>query len=119
MSEAERIWREKSDDELLEAAAALDEFTAEGRWIIRSELQRRGLEDPVQQSGAWEGNAEQLECLRCRATLRHLDPDEDSPLQGVLTKSRFPIFPPGGPFRLFVCPQCDHVELFVNLPEES
>ena len=37
MSDARDIWREKSDDELLEAAAALDEFTEEGKSIIRAE----------------------------------------------------------------------------------
>jgi hypothetical protein len=121
MSDAQRIWREKSDDDLLEAAANLDEFTEEGKWIIRSELSRRGLEDPVQQAGgAWAGTVEEaLECLRCRARLRYLDPNEDGPLEGALTKSRLPIYPPGGPFRMYACPQCGHVELFLDLAQEG
>lgn len=44
--EAEEIWREKSDDELVEAGERLFEFTADGERIIRAELRRRGLPDP-------------------------------------------------------------------------
>ena len=80
MPDARDIWREKSDEELLEAAAALDEFTEEGKWIIRAELRSRGLEDPLEQGGTWGANAEHLECLRCQAPLRYIDPTEDSPL---------------------------------------
>jgi len=119
MSDARDIWRGKSDEELLEAAAALDEFTAEGQWIIRAELQRRGLEDPMQQAGAWGASAEGLECLRCQAPLRYIDPMEDSPLEGALTKSRLPIYSPGGVFRVYACSKCGHVELFMNLPDEG
>jgi hypothetical protein len=43
--DAERIWREKSDEELVEAGGRLSEFTAEGERIIRAELHRRGLPD--------------------------------------------------------------------------
>jgi hypothetical protein len=44
--DAEQIWREKSDDELVEAGERLFEFTADGERIIRDELRRRGLPDP-------------------------------------------------------------------------
>jgi hypothetical protein len=43
--DAERIWREKSDEDLVEAGRRLFEFTAEGEQIIRAELRRRGLPD--------------------------------------------------------------------------
>ena len=43
MSNAEEIWRRKSDDELLAAAASLDEDTEEGRGIILAEADRRRL----------------------------------------------------------------------------
>jgi hypothetical protein len=119
MADAREIWREKSDEELLEAAAALDEFTEEGKWIIRAELRSRGLEDPMEQAGTWGANAEGLECLRCQAPLRYIDPTEDSPIQGALTKSRIPIYSPGGLFRVYACPKCGHVELFMNLPDEG
>ena len=56
MSDADRIWRAKSDDELLEAAADLSEFTADGERIIRAELRRRGLPEPGRAIGA---------CPRC------------------------------------------------------
>jgi hypothetical protein len=42
----EQIWREKSDEELVEAGERLFEFTAEGERIIRAEFRRRGLPDP-------------------------------------------------------------------------
>jgi hypothetical protein len=52
MTDAERIWREKSDDDLLVAAAELGTYTDGGQRIIREELRRRGLEDPVEQAGS-------------------------------------------------------------------
>jgi hypothetical protein len=42
----EQIWREKSDEDLVEAGGHLFEFTSEGERIIRAELHRRGLPDP-------------------------------------------------------------------------
>jgi hypothetical protein len=44
--DAEQIWREKSDEDLVEAGRRLFEFTAEGEQIIRAELRRRQLPDP-------------------------------------------------------------------------
>ena len=43
MSDAEEIWRRRSDEQLLEAAQGLDEYTDEGRRAIRAELLRRGI----------------------------------------------------------------------------
>ena len=48
-----------------------------------------------------------------------MSPMEDSPLEGALTKSRLPIYSPGGVFRVYACSKCGHVELFMNLPEEN
>jgi len=42
MSDPQAIWRAKTDDELLDAAEDLSEFTEEGERIIRAELRRRG-----------------------------------------------------------------------------
>jgi hypothetical protein len=42
----EQIWREKSDEDVIEAGERLFEFTSEGERIIRAELHRRGLPDP-------------------------------------------------------------------------
>jgi hypothetical protein len=44
--DAEEIWREKSDEDLVEAGERLSEFTADGERIIRAELRRRGLPQP-------------------------------------------------------------------------
>lgn len=56
MADAEGIWADKTDDELLEAAGELSEYTEEGERIIRAELQRRGLQQPEPAIGA---------CSRC------------------------------------------------------
>lgn len=42
----EDIWREKPDEDLIDAASRLSEFTPEGEQTIRAELRRRGLSDP-------------------------------------------------------------------------
>jgi len=56
MTDAEQIWRAKSDDEILEAAEDLSEYTEDGERIIRAELRRRGLPEPDDPVGA---------CPRC------------------------------------------------------
>lgn len=56
MSDAEAIWADKTDDELLEAAGELSEYTEEGERTIRAELERRGLQQPDPPIGA---------CSRC------------------------------------------------------
>jgi hypothetical protein len=43
MSDAEEIWRRRSDEQLLEAAQRLEDYTDEGRRVIRAELLRRGM----------------------------------------------------------------------------
>ena len=62
MADAEGIWADKTDDELLEAAGELSEYTKEGERIIRAELQRRGLPQPEPPIGV---------CSRCG---RSIDP---------------------------------------------
>lgn len=46
MSDAERVWRSKSDEEVAAAAGRLGEYTPEGQRIIRDELRRRGFRQP-------------------------------------------------------------------------
>ncbi len=119
MGDAERIWREKSDEDLLDAAAELDQFTEEGRQVIRAELKRRGLEDPMEQSGEEPPPETEraLECLRCRGTLRYVPPaDETRPLY-LWAGGGAPLMDPTGAVRVYVCPECGHVELFMDLPE--
>jgi uncharacterized RDD family membrane protein YckC len=43
MSDAEELWRGRSDDQLVKAAQLLDEYTVEGQRVIQAELLRRGL----------------------------------------------------------------------------
>jgi hypothetical protein len=45
-ADLEETWRRKSDDELMEAAAGLGNYTELGESIIRAELRRRGLAEP-------------------------------------------------------------------------
>jgi hypothetical protein len=56
MAGEEVIWAAKTDDELLEAAQELSEYTEEGERIIRAELQQRGLPQPDPPIG---------QCSRC------------------------------------------------------
>jgi hypothetical protein len=46
MTDVIQIWRDKTDDEVVEAASTLSEYTEEAARAIRSELQRRGLPEP-------------------------------------------------------------------------
>jgi putative signal transducing protein len=46
MTDIDQIWRDKSDDELLEASESLSDFTEEAERVIRAELRRRGLPEP-------------------------------------------------------------------------
>ena len=64
MADAEGIWAAKTDDELLEAAGELSEYTEEGERIIRAELQRRGLPQPDSPIGG---------CSRCGRSIARSD----------------------------------------------
>jgi len=46
MMPVEQIWRDKTDDEVAEAASELSQYTEEAARVIRAELQRRGLPEP-------------------------------------------------------------------------
>lgn len=46
MADADEIWAAKSDEELLDAARELGEYTEEGERVIRAELRRRRLPPP-------------------------------------------------------------------------
>ncbi len=54
MTEMDRIWRAKTDEEVVEAARNLVEYTEEAARVIRAELQRRGLPEPDREAGAPE-----------------------------------------------------------------
>ena len=64
MADAEGIWADKTDDELLEAAEEISEYTEEGERIIRAELKRRGLPQPDSPIGA---------CSRCGRSIARTD----------------------------------------------
>ena len=122
MTEAERIWREKGDEELLEAAAELDQFTAEGQLIICAELKRRGLEDPVEQGGGDEPEEEAppVECLRCSTELHLLDTEAgDAPTAFSRVRGLRSLVELSDSFDVYVCPHCGHVDLFARLPVED
>jgi hypothetical protein len=133
MTEAERIWREKSDDDLLSAAAELDEFTDEGKRVIRAELKRRGLEDPFEQAdfivpepGAKpaEDDAEpgvpNPRCTRCKIELRFMGSRKfhEGTNLGALGELGH-LFETSESFDVYACPRCGHVDLFVDGLEEE
>ena len=126
MTEAERIWSEKTEIELIEAAADLDQFTEDGQRIIRAELKRRGLEDPVEQAavepgaGSTADEAAEPECLRCHVQLHPVDPDDpdEATRWSVLGEMRAGLLGRIG-LDVYVCPRCGHVDLFADLPDED
>jgi hypothetical protein len=134
MTEAERIWNQKSDDDLLAAAAELETYTEEGRQVIRAELRRRGLEDPVEQAefitpapeaAAPDDDAPGTEepadavpdpaCLRCRVGLRYLGTKRfhEGTHWGLMGELGH-LFENSESFDVYVCPRCGHVDLFVG-----
>lgn len=129
MNEIERIWSEKGDEELLEAAAELDSYTEEGREAIRSELRRRSLEDPVEQGGGdlveEDGDADAaatdeeelpppLDCLRCQVELHYAGSRRfDEEPRWTLFGQAGGMFQGHEAFDAYVCPRCGRVELFV------
>jgi hypothetical protein len=68
MTDADLIWRSKSDEELAEAAAALGDYTEEGESLIRAELRRRGLAEPPPPLGR---------CARCGRSIHVSDPGDE------------------------------------------
>jgi predicted RNA-binding Zn-ribbon protein involved in translation (DUF1610 family) len=122
MSDVERIWREKSDEDLLEAAAELSDYTEAGQQAIRQELRRRGLEDPLEQASDAEAAGVEMpgedeeafapECTRCHVEMR---------LRGTrtLVGTGGRVFENADTVDMFACPQCGHVELFVTEPDEG
>jgi hypothetical protein len=127
MTDLEAIWREKSDDALLDAAAELDTYEEEGQRAIREELRRRGFEDPVDQlrfiapeaglvqpDEAEEPPAAAPVCPRCDVAQRFLGTRwfRQGASPGALT-DRGPRFDISQAFDMYVCPTCGHVDMFV------
>ena len=135
MTEAERIWQEKSDDALIEAASELETYNEEGRRIIRAELKRRGLEDPVEQAQftaavlgveppepETDPEADPLPgpaCLRCEVKLRYVGEKSirEGSNRGALGEIGH-LFERSSSFDVYVCPQCGHVDFFVAPAED-
>jgi hypothetical protein len=97
----ERIWREKPDEDLVEAGERLSEFTVEGERIIRAELRRRGLPDPPAPvdycwkcgRGIYEGGPNDA-CVHCgepyvEAVRARLGATEEPLVTEVVYSSRF------------------------------
>ena len=131
MGETERIWREKTDDELIEAAGELGTYTEEGQQIIRAELKRRGLEDPVEQAQLTAaalgieppepddaGHPAPI-CLRCEVRLTYVGEKRfrEGGNWGVLGELGH-LFERSETFQVYVCRQCGHVDFFVDASDE-
>ena len=122
--EIEQAWRAKTDDELLEAAGTLGEYTPEGQDVIRAELTRRGFEDPVEQKGesALEATGEgppPRECIRCRVDMRFLGTRAVQTADWLAVGEVREVVADGASFDLYLCPECARVEMFLNLPVEE
>ena len=63
MTEVEQIWRDKTDDEIVEAAWNLSEYTEEAARVIRAELQRRNLPEPDTQEDVAPNPDEDTRCV--------------------------------------------------------
>jgi rubrerythrin len=125
----ERIWREKTDEQLLDAASALDEYTDEGRHVILAEMARRGLEPPEladteEMEGGEEfeeaeesGEGEVLTCLRCDVELRCLG-SKDLRALGVPAEIGH-LFEPTQSLDVYVCPNCGHIDFFAPTPAKG
>jgi hypothetical protein len=125
MKDAERIWQEKSDDALIEAAAELGTYTEEGQRIIRAELKRRGLEDPFEQAqftptefgerSADDAEAPGPECLRCEVKLDYVGEKRfrEGGNWGVMGEIGH-LFEKAESYHVYVCRQCGHVDFFVD-----
>lgn len=59
----EQIWRDKTDDEVAEAAGNLSEYTEEAARVIRAELQRRGLPEPERDADPLPIPHEETRCV--------------------------------------------------------
>ncbi|HSP16659.1 MAG TPA: DUF2007 domain-containing protein [Thermoanaerobaculia bacterium] len=59
----DRIWRPKTDDEVVEAANNLFEYTEEAQRVIRAELQRRGLPEPSETAAIAEESDGSTRCV--------------------------------------------------------
>ena len=128
MADLERIWRGKSDDDLLEAAESLDDYTEEGRRIILAEIERRGLDVSDTQGADGDGGEEgqevdeggealpedPLTCLRCGVKLQHLGRRHVESLGelGPMLEGRYVL-------EAYACPECGHVDLFTHPVVES
>jgi len=133
MTDAERIWHEKSDDALIDGAAEISTYTEEGQQIIRTELKRRGLEDPIEQArflstaiGA-ELPDEEIpdaevpgpECLRCEVKLLYVGEKRfrEGGNWGVMGEIGH-LFEKSESYHVYVCRQCGHVDFFIDAAQE-
>lgn len=127
MTEAERIWSSKSDEALLEAAADLASFTEEGQRVIRAELKTRGFEDPWEQgqftaadvgTRAMDAEAESTapDCLRCEIPLSYIGEKRfhEGTRWGLIGELGH-LFEKSESFHVYACPECGHVEFFVDI----
>jgi len=133
MTEAERIWQSKSDDALVEAAAELATYTPEGQVIIRAELKRRGLEDPLEQARflstalgtelpdaeTREADAPGPDCLRCDVKLVYVGEKKfrEGSNWGVMGEIGH-LFEKSEAYHVYMCRQCGHIDFFVDLTGE-
>lgn len=130
MTEAERIWASKSDEALLEAAADLASYTEDGQRVICAELKKRGFEDPTEQGrftaadvGSRPADLEEApppDCLRCEIPLTYMGEKRfhEGTRWGLIGELGH-LFEKSESFHVYACPDCGHVEFFVDVAKED
>jgi hypothetical protein len=136
MTDLERIWRERNDPLLLEAAENLDDYTEEGRRVILAEIARRGLKMPRAEQGEEEppdGPAPAaaapvledlpvegpLACLRCGLELQFAGARSLRDAGAGIFAELAPLLENSQRVNVYVCPQCGHVDLFAEGNQED
>ncbi len=136
MTDLERIWRERNDGALLEAAENLDDYTEEGRRVILAEVERRGLKMPELEREPEDLVPEELavpakpaledlpvegplSCLRCGLELQYVGSRDLRAAGGGVFAELAPLFENSRRLNVYMCPQCGHVDLFAEGDEEA
>src|SRR5262245_7560224 len=122
MTELEKLWRTKTDDELAEATSEIGDFTPQAQRVIREELESRGIEfpsksetpenlQPSDEGGDAGAQLPSIACLRCKEPMEYQGTKRfhEGTNWGVLGELG-EIFVNRERFDIYVCPLCGKVE---------
>ena len=127
MTEIEQVWRRKSDEEVLDAMAHIEEYRSPAQSAIRAEHLRRGLppprleepeedsERPATDEDELAEDVDPLLCTRCQENLEYVGSKKfhEGTNWGVLGELG-ELFVKRERFDVYMCPRCGKVEFFVD-----